>query len=146
VRLEGLGQLKKSNDLIGYRTRDLPACSIVPQPTTLPRAAFSCEFACKAVIWQRGSTHIAIHGHFFESGIACETGPRLVGRTAFLVADAVLPTDTHVLLSRVERELWASKWSSSRFRRIYMFSASLHKENIASGTPSACLHVHLASA
>jgi hypothetical protein len=25
-------------DLIGFRTRDLPACSIVPQPTTLPRA------------------------------------------------------------------------------------------------------------
>jgi hypothetical protein len=31
VRLEGLGQLKKSNDL--------PACSIVPQPITLPRAS-----------------------------------------------------------------------------------------------------------
>jgi hypothetical protein len=38
VRLEGLGHLKKSNDLIGTRTRDLPVCSIVPQPTTLPRA------------------------------------------------------------------------------------------------------------
>jgi hypothetical protein len=38
VRLEGLGQLKKSNDLIGNRTRDLPTCSIVPQPTTLPHA------------------------------------------------------------------------------------------------------------
>jgi hypothetical protein len=38
VRLEGLGQLKKSNDLIGDRTLDLPACSIVPQPTTPPRA------------------------------------------------------------------------------------------------------------
>jgi hypothetical protein len=31
VRLEGLGQLKISNDLKGNRTRDLPACSIVPQ-------------------------------------------------------------------------------------------------------------------
>jgi hypothetical protein len=29
---------EKSNDLIGNRTRDLPACSIVPQPTTLPLA------------------------------------------------------------------------------------------------------------
>jgi hypothetical protein len=38
VRLEGLGQLKKIH-LIGTRTRDLPACSIVPQPTTLPRAS-----------------------------------------------------------------------------------------------------------
>jgi hypothetical protein len=39
VRLEGLGKLKKFNDLIGNRTRDLPACGIVPQPTTLPRGA-----------------------------------------------------------------------------------------------------------
>jgi hypothetical protein len=36
VRLEGLGQLKNSDDLIGNRTRDLPACSVVPQPTALP--------------------------------------------------------------------------------------------------------------
>jgi hypothetical protein len=35
--LEGLGQLKKRIHLIGTRTRDLPTCSIVPQPTTLPR-------------------------------------------------------------------------------------------------------------
>jgi hypothetical protein len=41
VRLEGLDQLKTSNDLIGARTRDLPACSIVPQTTTLPRAPYS---------------------------------------------------------------------------------------------------------
>jgi hypothetical protein len=38
VRLEGLGQLKKSNE-IGNGTLDLLACSIVPQPTTLPRAS-----------------------------------------------------------------------------------------------------------
>jgi hypothetical protein len=30
--------IEKSSVLIGTRTRDLPACSIVPQPTTLPRA------------------------------------------------------------------------------------------------------------
>jgi hypothetical protein len=35
VRLEGLGTLIKSNYLIGNRTLDLPACSIVPQRTTL---------------------------------------------------------------------------------------------------------------
>jgi hypothetical protein len=33
--------IDKSSDLIGNRTRDLPACSIVPQPTTLPRAPYS---------------------------------------------------------------------------------------------------------
>jgi hypothetical protein len=30
--------IEKSNDLIGIRSRNFPACSIVPQPTTLPRA------------------------------------------------------------------------------------------------------------
>jgi hypothetical protein len=30
--------IEKSHDLIGIRTRDLPACSVVPQPTTLPHA------------------------------------------------------------------------------------------------------------
>jgi hypothetical protein len=37
VRLERLGQLKNSND-IGNPTREIPACSIVLQPTTLLRA------------------------------------------------------------------------------------------------------------
>jgi hypothetical protein len=32
VRLEGLDKLENFNDIIGNRTRDLPACSIVPQP------------------------------------------------------------------------------------------------------------------
>jgi hypothetical protein len=36
VRLEELGKFKKST-FSGTRTGDLPACSIVPQPTTLPR-------------------------------------------------------------------------------------------------------------
>jgi hypothetical protein len=34
---EKIRSIEKSNDLIRNRTRDLPACSIVPQPTTLPR-------------------------------------------------------------------------------------------------------------
>jgi hypothetical protein len=31
--------IEKSNDLIGNRTGDLSACSVVPQPTKLPRAS-----------------------------------------------------------------------------------------------------------
>jgi hypothetical protein len=38
MRLERLRQLKKSNDLIGNRTRNLPVCITVPQPSMLPRA------------------------------------------------------------------------------------------------------------
>ena len=30
--------MKNSNDNIGNRTRDVPACSAVPQPTSPPRA------------------------------------------------------------------------------------------------------------
>jgi hypothetical protein len=40
VRLQGLGKLKKSSDIIGNRTRGLPPCSIVPQTTSLQRAPF----------------------------------------------------------------------------------------------------------
>jgi hypothetical protein len=41
VRPEGLGKLKKYIHLKGSRTLDLPACTIVPQPTTLPCAPCS---------------------------------------------------------------------------------------------------------
>jgi hypothetical protein len=41
MRLEGIGQLKKSNDLIKDRSRDLPACSIVHQPSTPPRTPYN---------------------------------------------------------------------------------------------------------
>jgi hypothetical protein len=33
VWFERLGQLKKINDLMGIRNRDLPVCGTVPQPT-----------------------------------------------------------------------------------------------------------------
>jgi hypothetical protein len=46
VRLEGLGQLKKSTSS-GSRTCDLPACRIVPQPTTLPRAHLPNGLYCR---------------------------------------------------------------------------------------------------
>jgi hypothetical protein len=48
VRLDGLGQFKKSND-IGNRTRDLTACSIVPQPTTRPLAPPTVRM--KIIFW-----------------------------------------------------------------------------------------------
>jgi hypothetical protein len=41
VRLEVLGKWKKYNDLFGNQTRDIPACTIVPQSTTLQLAPYS---------------------------------------------------------------------------------------------------------
>jgi hypothetical protein len=36
MRLQGLGKLKEVSSVIKNRTRDLPACGIVPQPAMLP--------------------------------------------------------------------------------------------------------------
>jgi hypothetical protein len=43
--------MEKSND-IGNRTRNLPACSVVPQPTTLPRAP-TIIYCCIFYIWYK---------------------------------------------------------------------------------------------
>jgi hypothetical protein len=37
---ERIMSIKNSNDTIGNQTRDLPACSAVPQPTAPPRAPY----------------------------------------------------------------------------------------------------------
>jgi len=41
--------MKNSNDTIGNRTRDLPACNAVPQPTALPRAPIYSYQLCKNI-------------------------------------------------------------------------------------------------
>jgi hypothetical protein len=54
VRLEILGKLRKRiNDLIGTRTRDLPAWNKDPQPYTLPRSPYLCIYKNTSiyVIW-----------------------------------------------------------------------------------------------
>jgi hypothetical protein len=47
VRLEGLGKLDKKINDIGNRTRDCPACSIVPQPSTLYSMPLTDEYTLK---------------------------------------------------------------------------------------------------
>jgi hypothetical protein len=52
VRLEGLGKVKKKSDnLNGNRTCDLPACSIVPQKTILSRAPKHYRIFCEKVAY-----------------------------------------------------------------------------------------------
>jgi hypothetical protein len=65
VRLEGLGKLKKKIHVIGTRTHDLPACSIVPQPTTLPRASFPFPYSsmyCMLAAWCDGLVLMSKYG------------------------------------------------------------------------------------
>ena len=42
--------MKNSNDTIGNRTRDLPACSAVPQPTAPPRAPINIIYTKNIVV------------------------------------------------------------------------------------------------
>ena len=46
VRPESLS-MKNSNDSFGNRTRDLPTCNAVPQPTSPPRAPTTCKYEDK---------------------------------------------------------------------------------------------------
>jgi hypothetical protein len=43
--------IKKSSDLIGNWTRDLPACRIVPEPTTLPREVLMVLTTRSTIFW-----------------------------------------------------------------------------------------------
>ena len=42
--------MKNSNETIGNRTRDLPTCSAVPQPITLPRAHNRTTYRTKVTV------------------------------------------------------------------------------------------------
>jgi hypothetical protein len=43
--------IKKESTSSGIRTGGLPACNIVPQPTTLPRAPFSSDGFRQTAAW-----------------------------------------------------------------------------------------------
>jgi hypothetical protein len=64
MRLEELDKLKISNDLIGNRTRDLPACSMVPQ-STLPRAL------CSVV--NNNINLFSFGAHYFRLNVSCSS-------------------------------------------------------------------------
>jgi hypothetical protein len=68
VRLEGLGQFKECNDLVRNRTRQLPACSIVPQPATLTRAPAKTgrNIQNRNVLFTASGLYL--EGTMFESG------------------------------------------------------------------------------
>jgi hypothetical protein len=56
VRLEGLDQLKIH--LIGTRTRDLPACSIVPQPRAPRPVIYYYIISSPLILVMRNKTHL----------------------------------------------------------------------------------------
>ena len=84
---------KNSSDIIGTRTRDIPACSAVPQPTSPPRTPKSCVDCVLNVmvhaqksdfVFRRNElVHLNRHGRQFSRLLAAE-----------LCASAVVMRDT----------------------------------------------------
>jgi hypothetical protein len=104
VRLEGLDQLKKFNDLIRARTRDLLASSIVPQPTTLPRwvKQYARTVFQNRDLWQNVgfAPRVRTRGRKLSSRITtdpqlhkktCEVSPGMILGTFILNNDYRLP-------------------------------------------------------
>jgi hypothetical protein len=60
MQLEGLGQLKKIH-LIGTRTRNLPACSMVPQQTTLLGAPIAFSKASNTKLYTNLLSRVVLY-------------------------------------------------------------------------------------
>ena len=80
VRQEELCQWKILNDIIGNRTRDLPAYSAVPQPTAPPRGPFyHCTIFVKSTKG-RSSRNLKGQRHFGHPGSWEQKLPSIVER------------------------------------------------------------------
>ena len=62
VRAGRIMSMKKSNDNIGNRNRDLPTCSALPQPTALPRALCAMGTGVKSA----GAWKLTTYSHIVE--------------------------------------------------------------------------------
>jgi len=65
--------MKNSNDTIGNRTRDLPSCSAVPQPTAPPRAPGNPPVVptIKLFTLRVRKSHCNVHENPQVSSISC---------------------------------------------------------------------------
>jgi len=87
--------MKNPSDPTGNRTRDLPACSAVPQPTTLPRSA-DIHTACYKYYATRGN-HDGVSFNFLKSVIK-EYGGR---------ASVEKPYSNRAICFRCSSDVWS---------------------------------------
>ena len=72
--------MKNSNNTIGNRTRDLPACSAVPQPTALPRVPIGHRtYRLVSAVSARLSRKLELLDNYSES-LPCPVSKILVQR------------------------------------------------------------------
>jgi hypothetical protein len=106
VRLKGLGQLKKPDDLIETRTRDLPACSIVSKLTYVPPSIVTVIKRRKKQISSIGNSCNYYSGDvWFES----RSGYRLFSMRSFL--DSLSQGNTLNLVTIVSFHIFTNSFS-----------------------------------
>jgi hypothetical protein len=118
VRLEGLGKLRNFNDLFWNRTRDLPACSILPQPTTIPCSPTYSEIkiirdssmnkSLLVLLPEEGSEYCSLAMLYFGAKLAdprrCQWGKLLLDlASAVIIGSESHRTHVHILLSHCPR-------------------------------------------
>ena len=86
--------MKNPNDTIGNRTRDLPTCSAVPQPTALPRVTVS--YSASSFFFLTDKLLAAKEG-FFSRGVGSTVCIRRFIRREYLADTAVEVATIHGL-------------------------------------------------
>jgi len=76
---------KKSSDIIGYRTCDLPACSAVPQPTPPPRVPGHIHRTAYDMIILKKVCHNAVAVKFGVNLILVVSLSLMIGKNCFVV-------------------------------------------------------------
>jgi hypothetical protein len=120
MRLEGFGQLKEIH-LIGTRTRDLPDCSIGPQPTTLPRAQHEMD----TNLYFNANSDFRIITIFFV------TYPFTISKTDYEKCTALFRNVTPYGLVEIYRRFWGTYCLYTHARRVSQATNKQESSNIA---------------
>jgi hypothetical protein len=105
---EGIKSIEKSSNLIGNRTCDLPACIIVLQPTTLPRAT-ALEKTVLYYTFKETLKHFVLTYAFWRSiwAVTCQ-GSDINHRiyvTLYCTLIKIISTNVAVKMSHIKREV-----------------------------------------
>jgi hypothetical protein len=103
VRLDGLAKLKKKKiHIFGTRTRDLPGCSIVPQPATLPLTGKLCM--CIKLLHNR--THFRLSFFIFQCFLCGFTNKSTSSKIFCLPYTQASNLEDRGIPSSLDRHLW----------------------------------------
>jgi hypothetical protein len=94
--------MKNSNDNIGNRTRDLPACSGVPQPTAPPRASVWANISMTCAYCNLGCSSAVSHFRTSHTETTCQIfGIKIITLTPFIWMKLIMCIVSQKLVSNM---------------------------------------------